>query len=123
MLVCELGPRLNKDIKLQIRRVSTDELEWEGYACELNSKSFHGATCIPDFIIPGGTTGEKFYPDFTIYFHYDDEYPQTILSREAVKRLFPWDTDMPGAGVATGYGKITNEGGPHLSWYKNKKEN
>ena len=108
MLVYDLRNHFDPETKLQIRHTSTDELKWEGYVHELECKSFHGATCCIDLIMPISTGGEKFWPDFTVYFHYDDEFPATILSRKAIDRLFPWDYNSQVSGVITGYHKLTH---------------
>lgn len=111
MLVFELASMLDKKLKLQVRHISTDKLVWEGFVSELKSNSFHGAVCVPDFIKPGGSWSGKdyFYPDFTIYFHYDNEYPQTYLSKQTVERLYGEYHDKPGMGVASMFSDLKND--------------
>ena len=105
-----LGDRLLPNMKLQVRCTSNDKLLWEGYVSEVKADTFHGSTCGIDFLKPSGTPGEKFdEPDFTVYIHFDDEYPQTILSKKTIERLYPWDTESKLYGVVTGYGDLKNE--------------
>lgn len=109
MLVCELARRFNKDIKVQVRHISDDELCWEGHIEDLDRHAFHGATCVPDLIKPSYQYSENIGNiDFEIYFHYDNEYPQTVLSSKSIKRIYGKSRNTPGCGVITGRNKLNN---------------
>lgn len=110
-MILDLATRLDKNLKVQVRHITTDKLTLEGYVSDLNKDlNYHGSTCVPDFIKPSHEYSEEIGNiDFEIYFHYHNEYPQTILCKKTVERLFPWGHTGTVDGAVTGYSSLTNE--------------
>ncbi len=110
MTVFDLASKFDAITMIQVRHVVTDKLIWEGLAGNLKNAPFIEVTCIIDLIKPSFMhSGEFGHVDFEVFIHYDNEYPQTILSKATVERFYPWGHDREHDGVVTGYSKLTNE--------------